>query len=125
MYRVNEEIRFVFRHDSGTTGIADGSWTKLLFASGAVASPPVTVTEIGSGFYFASFTPDEEADWYLDIIQTAAPTVRYTGHFKVLDIILALGGESFSSDKNLSSIKKSLNVVRDEQIADKSPFRYL
>lgn len=53
--------------DAAVTGLLDGAFTKVLSKDGASSAVAVTVAEIGSGKYVASFTPDGVATWDLRI----------------------------------------------------------
>lgn len=68
---VDQEIKDVYYH--GTTGIADGNFTKSLFVDGVVSAVTVTASSIGSGFYSVAFTPNAEGVWSIRIEQTASP----------------------------------------------------
>lgn len=55
---------------NGTTpliGKVDGDFGKLLAKDGVVSALPVVVSEVGSGVYMATFTPDSPARWMLRI----------------------------------------------------------
>jgi hypothetical protein len=53
------------------TGLTDGSFTKALFLDDAPSAVPITVTEIGGGYYYVQFTPDEVGRWYFTITTPA------------------------------------------------------
>lgn len=73
----------------GTTGIADGSFTKTLRKNGATTAETVTVTEIGStGYYAASFTPlAATSHYWLEVYRTSAANIRYTDSFQDKNLI--------------------------------------
>lgn len=55
---------------NGTTplpGKVDGDFGKLLAKDGVVSALPVVVSEVGSGVYMTTFTPDSPARWMLRV----------------------------------------------------------
>jgi hypothetical protein len=69
-------MHFTVYNSSNTavTGLADGDFTKLLAKDDATDATTVTVSEVGSGRYVASFTPASTGTWYLVVRQaTHAP----------------------------------------------------
>lgn len=80
----NTAISEAFYHFNGTTGLADGAFTKKLFLDGVASAVTVTVTEISVGFYLATFIPNAEGFWYLDIVEIADTSARYQGSFRVI-----------------------------------------
>lgn len=72
-----------------TTGLTNGSFSKLLFHNNAAASEPVTVTESGTtpGVYHITFTPTAAgsgAGTYAYLVwETAKPNIRWTESFEV------------------------------------------
>lgn len=56
---------FVYDVDGLTpvTGLPDSAFTKRLIANGAISAVPVTVAEIGLGYYTVNFTPDAIGLW--------------------------------------------------------------
>lgn len=63
------EVEFEVFDSAGApvTGLADGAFTKTLLKDGASSAQTVTVTEIGSGRYKASYTPNGNGRWHLHI----------------------------------------------------------
>jgi hypothetical protein len=53
--------------DVAVTGLVTGDFTKLLAKNGVDDATAVTVTEIGSGRYYASFTPATTGTWHVTI----------------------------------------------------------
>ena len=51
--------------NSPVTGLVNGDFTKLLAKNGANDATVVTVSEIGTGRYSATFTPASTGVWYL------------------------------------------------------------
>lgn len=51
--------------DAAVTGLLDGAFTKLLSKDGATSAVTVTISEVGSGIYAASFTPNGVGAWDL------------------------------------------------------------
>jgi hypothetical protein len=112
-----EEIIDTFRHLAGTTGIADGSWTKLLFRNGVASSLPVIITEISGGYYKAAFTPDSEGLWFLHVHVTAAATNLYEGRYNVWSILNHIGGSDYDPRKHsLRTIRGAVGLVRADQV---------
>jgi hypothetical protein len=69
---VNEPVRasFLVTDLDGITpwtGLVNGDFVKVLLLGGAVDPGVVAVTEIGSGYYYAEFTPDTIGLWYLAV----------------------------------------------------------
>lgn len=82
-YLSNVQIIEVFYQ--GTAGLVNADFTKNLYKNGAVSAIAVTVTAIASGFYYASFTPDSEGYWDLDIVRTSDTSFRHQKNYKVDD----------------------------------------
>ena len=57
------------------TGLVNGDFTKLLAKDGANDGTTVTVAEIGSGRYYATFTPGSVGVWHL-LIRNATYNTR-------------------------------------------------
>lgn len=51
--------------DAVVTGLVSGNFTKILHKDGAVSAVAVTVAEIATGVYTATFTPNATGAWYL------------------------------------------------------------
>lgn len=49
------------------TGLVDGDFSKSLICETAASAQPVTVTEIGAGYYYVEFTPNQQGLWYLTV----------------------------------------------------------
>lgn len=49
-------------------GLVDANFTKTLVKESAISANPVTVTEIGSGYYYVEFTPDSQGLWYVTVL---------------------------------------------------------
>lgn len=115
-YEPNALLEDTLRHGSGTTGVTD--WAAAVYLNGALISDvPVTITEIASGKYKLSFTPNAEGNWYLDIISAAAPTVHYEFRFQVWSIYANIGGIGYDSRKHsLKKIKDSCSLIRNDQM---------
>lgn len=84
---VKDEI-YVSSGGSAVTGLTNGSFTKLLFKDGAVASETITIAEINSGtapgVYSVSFTPTVGVGDYVFLVYvTASPGVKFTNNFPV------------------------------------------
>lgn len=69
----------------GTTGLTDGSFTKVLYQDGAVSGDALdTITEIGSsGVYKISFTPSSTGNFQYQVYVTTESNVRYVEYFNV------------------------------------------
>lgn len=65
------------------TGLINADFTKLLALDGVDNATAVTVTEIGSGRYFASFTPGSTGSWHLLIRQA---TYNLRGWHETFDV---------------------------------------
>lgn len=69
-----------------TTGIASTAFTTHLIANGAyVTNIPISISEVSSGVYVASFAAALENETYytLLIYETATPANQYSGNFYV------------------------------------------
>lgn len=53
------------------TGLVNADFTKALVKESAISANPVTVTEIGLGYYYAEFTPDTKGLWFVTLITPA------------------------------------------------------
>jgi len=65
---VKEDFTVTDSEGNAVTGLTDSDFTKKLYdptGNEVSSSILVTVTELGSGNYRASFTPDKAGDWYL------------------------------------------------------------
>lgn len=98
------------------TGLVDGDFTKLLAFNGAVSVIPVTVTEIGGGRYFASWTPSANGDYYL-VVRNAIYnprgwdeeyTVTTDGVIDIAEILSALVEPGFSLSRVLRIIASAV-----------------
>lgn len=71
VYRTNDTVRGDFSvFDSAgaaVTGLVDANFTKVLTRNGATSAQTVTVTEIASGLYTATFTANATGDWSLSV----------------------------------------------------------
>lgn len=85
MYPAGNEIALHFRHYQATAGLVDGDFTKALRHDGAAAAETLAVSEIGSGYYSAKFTPANTGTYFLDIVETADTAVRYQDEVRVTD----------------------------------------
>lgn len=65
MYYPNQIIRSKFFVK--TTGLSQGAFTIRLEKDGVLSGISVTITEVSSGYYNASFTPDSAGIWTLSI----------------------------------------------------------
>ena len=71
---VDQPFTVVDSAGSPVTGLLDANFVKELFDPDAFFnSVPVVVSELGSGSYTASFTPDKVGTWYL--------VVKHSTHF--------------------------------------------
>jgi hypothetical protein len=50
-----------------TTGLSQGAFTLRLEKDGVLSGISITITEVGTGYYLASFTPDSAGIWTLSI----------------------------------------------------------
>lgn len=70
LFIIGQEISDVYYY--GTTGIADGSFSKNLFFNGVSSGVTVTASSAGGGYYTVAFTPDAEGIWSLRIAGSAS-----------------------------------------------------
>lgn len=80
------KVSKVFEHYRSTTGLVDGDFTKQLYRDGATDATTLTVTEVGSGFYKAEFTPLQDGQWFMDVYETADTNMRYQDEVLVGDL---------------------------------------
>ena len=113
----NEQIEESFRHPAGTTGVTDANWTKNVFQGRNQRTDiAISVTEIGGGYYYVTFTPDVPGQWFIYVFPTASAANFKELRYQVYDIVSELGGEGFDSEKHsLSRIRAVLKIIRDEQ----------
>ena len=62
---IHTHFRVYNTSDAAVTGLADGAFTKVLVVDGASSAVTVTVTEVASGVYTATFTPNAVGLWSL------------------------------------------------------------
>lgn len=75
------------------TGLTDSSFTKALVKNDTVEPGPVTVYEIGAGYYWAEFTPDDKGLWYVTIttpVQDVFAEEVLVGEYNALDVVSIL-----------------------------------
>lgn len=69
--KTSSTARFDFvvfdQFDVAVTGLVNGDFTKFLTKNGVVNATTVTVTEVASGVYTATFIPDAISYWSLNI----------------------------------------------------------
>ena len=82
-YYPGTEIVETFYEYRGLTGLQQSDFAITLFNSGVISPVLVALTEIGSGWYRAAWTPTAIGDWMLDILPVDDDTVRYQGSFAV------------------------------------------
>jgi hypothetical protein len=95
---LNETLRFPFLVTdvdgiSALTGLGGGSFTKVLIHEDEMSAVPVTVTEIGNGYYCAEFVPDEEGLWYVAVTTPAQDIFASTavvGEYNLQDAVALL-----------------------------------
>lgn len=126
MYPAAEQITDGFWHAALTGGIADASWTKLVFQNGILRSDiGVVVAEPSTAFYSAQFTPDSEGLWIVSCHETGAPTAKYVLKFQVYSLVTKLGGVDF--DSNRHSLKQIRSVIENirTQVSISSPIQMM
>lgn len=106
-YPVNIAITDTFSHYLLTTGLTNGSFTKLLYKDGVASGQTVTVTEISGGQYKASFTPNAEGVWFLLCYETATSSVKYLSTYPVRKVESDVIIESVGS----YTIQQALSVL--------------
>jgi hypothetical protein len=80
---IRTEISVFDSANVAVTGLVNGDFTKLLSKDGANSVIAVTVTEIASGRYTVTFTPDSAGFWYLDIRHSTHKPRGWTEAFDV------------------------------------------
>lgn len=78
---------------SPLTGLANASFTKALVREDALSAQPLTVSEIGSGYYYAEFTPDQTGLWYATVLTPAQDMFAcdvLVGEYDLLDAVAVL-----------------------------------
>lgn len=78
---------------SPLTGLTNSSFTKVLIREDTVEPGPITVSEIGSGYYWAEFTPDATGLWYATITTPAQDVFAeevLVGEYNALDVAAIL-----------------------------------
>lgn len=78
---------------SPLTGLTNSSFTKVLIREDTVEPGPITVSEIGSGYYWAEFTPDAKGLWYATITTPAQDVFAeevLVGEYNALDVAATL-----------------------------------
>lgn len=115
-FEPNEQIRDVLWHVSSTTGIT--AWTWFVFQDGELRGDVTAViTEIGSGFYTVSFTPDGPGRWACMGYETADPAVHYGDTYLVESITEKIGGQNFDVRKHgLTAVRSAVQTVADDQL---------
>lgn len=95
---LNETLRFPFLVTdvdgvSALTGLSSSSFSKVLIHEDEMSAVPVTVTEIGSGYYCAEFVPDELGLWYVAVTTPAQDVFASTaivGEYNLQDAVAIL-----------------------------------
>lgn len=115
-FEPGEQIDDVLWHGSGTTGVT--GWTIKVLKDGELRSDiTATVTEIGTGFYRVSFTPQEEGYWVVNIYETAAASVHYSMKYLVKSLTDLIGGEGYDRRRHsLSRIRSALQTATDRSV---------
>lgn len=70
------------------TGLVNADFAKVLVKESAISGNPVTVTEIGFGYYYAEFTPDTKGLWYVTVttpVQDIFAEDILVGEYDLLD----------------------------------------
>lgn len=102
------------------TGLADGAFTKTLkrLSSGtlAAAAETVTVTEIGSGDYYASFTPTYTGIYTLDISHATNTVYQRDREFLILSGFAASGGPYLTTRANVKTALDISGTQDDDRI---------
>ena len=78
---------------SPLTGLTNASFTKVLIREDALSAQPVTVSEIGSGYYYAEFVPDQNGLWYATVLTPAQDLFAcdvLVGEYDLLDAVAVL-----------------------------------
>lgn len=76
-YRVGDTITLAFLESWATAGLANGDFTKTLYLNGSSSAQTVTISEIGSGKYSASFTANAAGTWDLFVHATSDTSGAY------------------------------------------------
>lgn len=74
-------------------GLVNADFTKVLVKESAFSANPVTVTEIGLGYYYIQFTPDTKGLWLVTIITPAQDVFAedvLVGEYDLLDAMAIL-----------------------------------
>lgn len=122
-YTVQEDFT-VYNGSSLVTGLSDGDFSKFLYSpDGTQSVIAVSITELGSGNYRASFIPNETGTWYLTITHSSyfpwgkSGSIQvFTTNFDLLDEdmkrVLGLNHENvyidqatYDSDGNMDSAR--------------------
>lgn len=93
-----EEVRF-------ETGLVQSDFTVSLIKDGAISAVPVTITEIGSGLYSVSFTPNSIGLWSINVRVTAYTRARYQKCYHVI--------EELSSNDDIVNLQNSINDLQN------------
>jgi hypothetical protein len=78
---------------SPLTGLSNASFTKALIREDALSAQVVTVSEIGSGYYYAEFVPDQEGLWYATVLTPAQDMFScdvLVGEYDLMDAVAVL-----------------------------------
>lgn len=97
----------------GSTGIANGAFTKTLYKNGATSGETVTVTEIGSsGYYYASFTPTSATSHYfLEVYRTSQPNVRYTESYQDKNLVASAALNTICESEGSYTAQQILSIL--------------
>lgn len=78
---------------SPLTGLTNASFTKVLIREDALSAQALTVSEIGSGYYYAEFVPDQNGLWYATVLTPAQDLFAcdvLVGEYDLLDAVAVL-----------------------------------
>lgn len=91
MHKINTPFSIAFPSDAAlplATGLVLGDFDVSLFLDGAPYAPVISFTEIGSGYYQLSFTPDQTGrmNLFVSRLLTGAFVAKETVQFSLQDI---------------------------------------
>ena len=124
MGTVNQSLDTVFSVvnilGAPVTGLVDGDFTKTLkkLASGALSASAetVTVAEIGSGDYYARFTPTSTGRFTLDISHATHTVYQRDREFLILSGFAASGGPYLTTRANVKTALDISGTAQDDRI---------
>ena len=115
-YAKNETIWEKFYHWRQTTGLTNGDFTKILRKNNAAQAITVTVTELGSGAYVASYVPNDDGQWELDVYETAETRIHYQAKHIVGLVSTSITNETLY--ENLTNVEAGVVNAIDSQELD-------